>query len=77
MALTQSLPNAGLDVAAGGTAWFFEQIADTTTQGGQAIDGTMREARNNQRLNASQLGLNTTPSITSAVTPVPVVVPVN
>ena len=77
MALTQSLPNAGLDVAAGGTAWFFEQIADTTTQGGQAIDGTMREARNNQRLNASQLGLNTTPSITSAVTPVPVVTPVN
>lgn len=77
MSLIQSLPSFGLDVNLGGSGWFFDQIANTTTQGGQAIVGTMREARNNQRLAASQLNVNTTPSTTPAVTPVPVVIPVN
>jgi hypothetical protein len=77
MALIQALPGIGLSVDAGGPAWYFDQIADISTQGGQAIVGTMREARNNQRLNASQLGLNTTPGTDPDVTPVPVVTPVN
>lgn len=77
MALTQSLPSIGLDTESGGSAWYFDQIADTTTQGGQAIVGTMRESRNNQQLNAAQLGIDITPSAAPAVNPVPVVVPVN
>ena len=77
MALIQGLPGYALDVEAGGSAWYIDQIADTATQGGQAIVGTLREARNNQRLNASQLSLNTAPSYDPAVIPVPVVRPVN
>lgn len=77
MALIQVLPGIGLGVDAGGSSWYFDQIADMSTQGGQAIVGTLRESRNNQRLNASQLGLNTTPSTNSSVTPIPVVTPVN
>jgi hypothetical protein len=77
MSLIQSLPGIGLDVAAGGTGWYFDQISDTSTQGGQASVATMRESRNNQRLDSAQLGVNTTPSISPAVTPTPVVVSVN
>ena len=76
-ALVQSLPSAGLEVDAGGAGWYFDQVANQSTRGGQAIVGVMREARNNQRLGAAQLSLDTTPSTRPAVTPSPVVTPVN
>ena len=76
MAFVQSLPEYGLDVFAGGTAYFLEQIADTSTQGGQAMVGCLREGRNNARLNTTQLGTDIAPKDVSAVTPSPVIVPV-
>jgi len=48
--LVSNLPQYGLDTSVGGTAWLFESIANTSTQGGQAIISTMREARNQVRL---------------------------
>lgn len=76
MTFVQQLPQYGLEVADCEAADFLEQIADTTILGGQAIVGVMRESRNNQQLNATQLGQNLRPSSEPAVTPVPVVVPV-
>lgn len=48
--LVTGLPQYGLDTTVGGAAWLFESIANTSTQGGQAIISTMREARNQVRL---------------------------
>lgn len=75
-ALVQGLPRAGLEVNLGDPGWYLDQIADRSTQGGQAVVGVMRESRNARRLNASQLGLDTTPSDQPAITPSPAVVPV-
>lgn len=57
---------------------FLEAIADTTVLGGQAIVGSMREARNAARLNASRI-LTTATQIPSdpPVLPIPVIPPVN
>jgi hypothetical protein len=53
-----------------------ENIADTTTLGGQAIVGVMREGRNDSRLSAGSLyNTNQIPS-DPEVAPVPVIVPV-
>lgn len=73
----QNLPQYGLQVDACGASDFLDQVADLSVIGGQAIVGAMREARNNQRLDAAQLSQNATPSTGFAVTPVPAVVPVN
>ena len=48
--LVSSIPYYGLDTSVGGGAWFFESISNTSTQGGQAIISSMREARNQVRL---------------------------
>lgn len=76
LSFAQNLPQYGLQTAAGMSAEFLTNIADTDTLTGQAIVGTMREGQNNQRLNASQIGLDTTPSTSYPVTPVPVITPV-
>jgi hypothetical protein len=73
----QNLTQYGLQVDACGASDFLDQVADLSVIGGQAIVGAMREARNNQRLDAAQLSQNATPSTGFAVTPVPAVVPVN
>ena len=72
----QNLPYYGLLTAAGDAAEFLENIADTTTLGGQAIVGAMREGRNNARLSAA--GLYNTNQIPSnpEIAPIPVVDPV-
>ena len=75
-AFIQNLNYYGTQVDAEGAAYYLTQIADTSIIGGQALIGAMREAQNNQRLQASQLYLNTTPDSNPAVVPVPVVVPV-
>lgn len=73
----QSLPGYGLLTAEGEAAEFLENLADTTTRGGQAIVGVMREARNQERLNASRLyNANQIPS-DPPLAPVPVIPPVN
>jgi hypothetical protein len=75
-AFVQNLPGYGLLTAAGDAAEFLENIADTTTLGGQAIVGVMREGRNNARLSAA--GLYNTNQIPSnpEIAPIPVVTPV-
>ena len=72
----QNLPYYGLLTAAGDAAEFMENIADTTTLGGQAIVGVMREGRNNARL--STAGLYNTNQIPSnpEIAPIPVIDPV-
>jgi len=50
MQFVSNIHDYGSDTALGGKAWIFEQLAVTTTRGGQAIIGAMREGRNIQRL---------------------------
>jgi hypothetical protein len=72
----QNLPRYGLLTALDDAAEFMENIADTTTLGGQAIVGVMREGRNDSRLFAGSLyNTNQIPS-DPEVAPVPVIVPV-
>ena len=51
--LVYNLASTGLEVVEGGPAYVLQSIADTNTQGGQAIISTMRQARNQERLNAA------------------------
>jgi hypothetical protein len=48
--LVYNLASTGLEVVEGGPAYVLQSIANTNTQGGQAIVSTMREARNQERL---------------------------
>ena len=48
--LVYNLSTTGLEVVEGGPAYVLQSIANTNTQGGQAIVSTMREARNQNRL---------------------------
>lgn len=75
-AFVQNLPFYGLLTAAGDAAEFLENISDTTTLGGQAMIGAMREGRNNARL--TQAGLYNTNQIPSdpEIAPIPVITPV-
>lgn len=75
-AFIQNLTYYGTQTDACGAAYYLTQIADTSIIGGQALIGSMREAQNNQRLQAGQLYLDTTPNPSLAVTPVPAVTPV-
>ena len=51
--LVYNLASIGLDVVEGGGAYVLQSVANTDTQGGQAIISTMREARNQARLNTA------------------------
>jgi hypothetical protein len=51
--LVYNLSSDGLDVTEGGAAYVLQSIANTDTQGGQAIISTMIQARNQARLNQS------------------------
>ena len=73
----QNLPQYGRLTAEGDAAQFLENLADTATLGGQAIVGTMREGRNQERLNASGLYNNTQTPSDAVVAPIPVILPVN
>jgi len=73
----QNLPQYGRLSANGDAAQFLENLADTATLGGQAIVGTMREGRNQERLNASGLYNNTQTPSDAVVAPIPVILPVN
>ena len=48
--LVNNLASTGLEVVEGGPAYVLQSIANTNTQGGQAIISTMRESRNQERL---------------------------
>ena len=53
--LVYNLASIGLDAVEGGGAFVMQSVANTDTQGGQAIVSTMREARNQARLNSAGL----------------------
>jgi hypothetical protein len=59
LGLTSQLHDLGLDVSEGGTAQFFENIANTSTITGQAVIASMREGRNIAVLNAVGIVLDT------------------
>ena len=55
--LVYNLPSDGLDTVEGGSAYVLQSLAVQSTQGGQAIIATMRQARNQQRL--GNVGIDT------------------
>ena len=67
--LVTNLAGFGLDIAEGGTAYYFASIANTNTIGGQAVISTMREARNRALLQGA--GIITENNV-SDITSVPV-----
>jgi hypothetical protein len=73
----QNLSYYGQLTAQGDAAQFLENLADIATLGGQAIIGTMREGRNQERLNASGLYNTTQIPSDAVVAPIPVISPVN
>ena len=76
-AFVQNLPRYGLLTANNDAVEFLENLADTTTLGGQAVIGTMREGRNNVRLGAAGLYNNNQIPSSPEVAPIPVILPVN
>lgn len=72
----QLLPRYALQTESCGPCEFLNTVADVSNLYGQAIVGTMREGQNSARLNAARLDLNTTPSVTPEVIPIPAVTPV-
>jgi hypothetical protein len=59
LGLTSQLHDLGLDITEGGTAQFFENVANTSTLSGQAVIASMREGRNIAVLNAVGIQLDT------------------
>lgn len=55
--LATNVGQNGTDTDVGGASWLFESLAVTSTLGGQAIISSMREARNQERL--QNAGVNT------------------
>lgn len=51
--LVYGLSSDALDIAEGGSAYVLQSVANLSTQGGQAIVSTMREARNQARLSSA------------------------
>ena len=76
MSFVQQLPIYGTQTSSCGPAYFLGQVANTSVLGGQAVVGAMREGKNNQCLGEARLNVDTIPSATLAVTPVPDVTPV-
>jgi hypothetical protein len=76
MSFVESLPTYGLDKEQNGPVWFLEQVADTTTLGGQAIVGCLREGQNLAVLNNVGIGVDTAiPSTASSPNPVANLIP--
>ena len=59
LSLVTSLHDIGLDVTEGGSAQWFESVANTGTVTGQAVIASMREGRNIAVLSAVGINLDT------------------
>lgn len=59
MSVVTSLHDIGLDTAEGGSAVFFENVANTSSLYGQAVISSMREGRNIRRLSDAGIVLDT------------------
>jgi hypothetical protein len=53
-----ALPDYGLDVVDGGMSYYLANLADVSSQTGQAIIGCLREGRNQAELNSVGIGTN-------------------
>lgn len=60
--LVYNLNSDGLDTSEGGSSYVLESLANLSTQGGQAIVATLRQARNQQRLDSAGIGTEITVS---------------
>lgn len=69
LSLTTRLHDIGLDVSEGGSAQFFEQVANSNSVTGQAVIASMREGRNIAVLNAAGIELDTQLPDVNANTP--------
>jgi hypothetical protein len=76
MAFVQNLAGYAQLTADCEAAEFLEQIADTSIVGGQALIGAMREARNKQYIQESNLFMFNNVPLDPPLVPIPVVVPV-
>ena len=76
MAFVQNLAGYAQLTADCEAAEFLEQIADTSIVGGQALIGAMREARNKQYIQDSNLFMFNNVPLDPPLVPIPVVVPV-
>lgn len=76
MAFVQNLAGYAQLTADCEAAEFLEQIADTSIVGGQALIGAMREARNKQVIQDSNLFMFNNVPLDPPLVPIPVVVPV-
>jgi len=76
MAFIQNLAGYAQLTADCEAAEFLEQIADTSIVGGQALIGAMREARNKQYIQDSNLFMFNNVPLDPPLVPIPVVVPV-
>jgi hypothetical protein len=76
MSFVQSLSTYAQLTAECDAVEFLEQIADTLIIGGQAIIGAMREARNQQVIQESNLFMFNNVPLDPPLVPVPVIVPV-
>lgn len=59
MSFATSLHDYGLDTAENSTAWYLEQVANTSNLYGQSVIASMREGRNIRRLNDAGIVLDT------------------
>jgi len=76
MAFIQNLAGYAQLTADCEAAEFLEQIADTSIVGGQALIGAMREARNKQYIQESNMFMFNNVPLDPPLVPIPVVVPV-
>jgi hypothetical protein len=76
MAFVQNLTGYAQLTADCEAAEFLEQIADTSMVGGQALIGAMREARNKQYIQESNMFMFNNVPLDPPLVPIPVVVPV-
>lgn len=76
MAFVQNLAGYAQLTADCEAAEFLEQIADTSIVGGQALIGAMREARNKQYIQDSNMFMFNNVPLDPPLVPIPVVVPV-
>jgi hypothetical protein len=58
MAFVTNLPTFGTEDEVGGLAEFLQNVADTTTQAGQAVVGCLRQGRNQKVLASAGIGTN-------------------
>lgn len=70
LSLATRLHDIGLDISEGGSAQFFEQIANVQNVAGQAVIGSMREGRNRSILESVGITADTQLSDVNLATPV-------